>query len=99
MSTEIEQRIEQVLASQPALQHAVDCEPLVMDLLKIAATQESRSDRWQRYEALKGMGSYLVGWQARQSSLQTEAAYIAYIAAIDTLLPEPQYEDEEDDIA
>lgn len=85
----VERRLAQALASIPHLQQAVEKEPGVMELLTIAAKQQSRADRWLRYEALKGMGTGLVGWGAKQEALRTTQVYEAYVTALDELLPPP----------
>lgn len=86
-----ERRIDAVVEQDVCLQEAIQAEPQVLHLLRIAVIPQDES-RWRRYELLKNLGMSLVGWEARAEHLRTTRHYQSFIEAIDSLLPT---EDEE----
>lgn len=95
-----EMHVQKVMRSHPTIGAIVDAEPIVLDLLKVAASQKNRSERWQMYEMLKYACSQFVGWDATNASLRSEHHYLQVMEALDLLLPTPEIEDETlDDMA
>lgn len=90
----VEQHVQQVIQARPKIGAIVETEPVILDLLKLAASQSNRSERWYLYETLKYACSQFVGWYAQKPELQTTTAYEAIIEALDLLLPSPEIESE-----
>lgn len=60
----IDTRIEKAIEAHPSIRNVIAVEPTVMEILRLAASQNCRSERWQMYEILKYVSSQYVGWQA-----------------------------------
>lgn len=82
-----QQRVTQALEASPGLMDAAIVEPRITNLLTVAATQENPDAHWRIYEALKAVGTHLVGWEAEHPALRTSELYEALMRAIDLLLP------------
>ncbi len=87
-------RVNQLIQSEPRIGEIVSIEPVLLDLLKLAASQDCRSERWQLYETLKRTCSHFVGWNASKPELQNPGVYCQIIEALDTLLPTPELDGE-----
>lgn len=84
-------RIDALVTRDDLVMEAVETEPQVMHLLKLAVIPGEES-RWRRYELLKHLGTSLVGWEARAEALRTSQHYEHFVRAIDTLLPGEEVE-------
>lgn len=82
------ERVKRQLAKQELLREIVDAEPDVLTLLQSAAIQCDQEACWVQYEILKNSGLRYVGWEARNQDLRDSRWYLAYIQAIEELLPD-----------
>lgn len=89
-----EQQVQKVLVSHPAIGNIIKAEPVLLEILKLAASQDNRAERWQMYETLKYVCSQFVGWRATNPALKNSGSYDQIIKALDLLLPSPEIEDE-----
>lgn len=87
-------RINRALQARPSIKDVITIEPKVLEVLKLAAIQECRAERWQMYEILKYIASHYVGWDANQPALRSSDAYSMVMDALDIILPSPEIEDE-----
>lgn len=90
---QVEQKVQQVIQSQ-SIGSIIDAEPILLDLLKLAASQNNRAERWQMYETLKYACSQFVGWHATNPAIRDSDSYSQIIEALDLLLPAPEIDDE-----
>lgn len=80
-----EMHVQKVMRDYPTIGAIVSAEPILLDLLKVAASQKSRSERWQMYEMLKYACSQFVGWEASNASLRSEYHYQRVMEALLTV--------------
>lgn len=90
-----EARVLATLEASPYLREIVKAEPDIRHVLHVAAMQQEARSRWVAYTALKQICEPLVGWDARNTHLQTEWHYQTVIKAIDELLIRAEEEGEE----
>lgn len=89
-----EQQVQKVLVSRPAIGAIIKAEPVLLEILKLAASQDNHSERWQMYEMLKYACSQFVGWRASNPAIKDSGSYEQIIKALDLLLPSPEIDDE-----
>lgn len=89
-----EQQVQKVLVSHPAISTIIEKEPVLLDVLKLAASQSNRAERWQMYETLKYVCSQFVGWYAANPAIKDSGSCCQIIEALDLLLPMPEIDEE-----
>lgn len=90
----IETRIEKAIETHPRIKDVIKVDPTVLEILRLAASQSCRAERWQMYEILKLVSSQYVGWHASKPELRTSVCYEMMMDALDILLPTPEIDDE-----
>lgn len=90
---QVEHKVQQVIQSQ-SIGSILAIEPVLLDLMKLAASQNNRAERWQMYETLKYACSQFVGWDAANPALRDSNSYCKIIEAFDVLLPAPEIDGE-----
>lgn len=93
-STHIERRVQTVIQAEGHLGTVINAEPVILEFLKLAASQDDRAHRWHLYEVLKDACSWYIGRHAANPELRDPIAYEHVIQALDLLLPMPMIEKE-----
>lgn len=88
MDTKI--RTLQLLEQSALMKQAVTVEPDILNILVTIGSEipPERWTRWDAYSELKRQCDRYIGWNARKQEIATSMHWNAFIAFIDTLLPD-----------